>query len=168
MIVSFTGWRGWSDAAFIQRTIEDLFGRHAIEGRQSVPLQVRVGDAEGVDAIVRTFIAGMDASLMTVYFADWTTQGKAAGAIRNKRMLLGDDVFDPSPKVPTDLLVAFPQPGRIFSTKGSGTWNCIGQAQYRGIEVRIPAYTAANELSAADEPLLLLAGLAPPPGGDTA
>lgn len=164
MIVSFTGWRGWDDAKFIQRTIEDLFGRHAIEGRRDVPLQARVGDADGADAIVRTFLAGMDATLMTVYFADWTSQGKAAGAIRNKRMLLGDDPFDPSKGKPADLLIAFPQPGRLFSTKGSGTWNCIGQAHYRGVEVRIPAYTSAHEVSAADEPLLLLAGYGQPGG----
>ncbi len=166
MIVAFSGWRNWTDAAFVHRQIDLLWGDALLAGDRAVPLHVRVGDAAGLDAIVRKRIAGTDGAILSVYTANWDMEGRSAGAHRNRRMLLGDDPFDPAHGKPADLLIAFPQPGRVFSAKGSGTWNCIGQAHYRGVEVRIPAYTAANELSAADEPLLLLAGLAPPPGGE--
>jgi hypothetical protein len=159
MIVAFSGWRGWTDATFVHRQIDQLWGGHTMFGAREVPLHVRVGDARGLDAIVRTYIAGTDGAQLTVYEADWEREGKSAGGHRNRRMLLGDDAFDPSPGRPADLLVAFPEPGRVWSAKGSGTWNAIGQAHYRGIEVRIPAYTASAEVLAADEPLLLFAGI---------
>jgi UDP-N-acetylmuramoylalanine-D-glutamate ligase len=52
------------------------------------------------------------------YEADWDTHGKAAGPIRNKRML---DEGKP------DLVVAFPG--------GRGTANMISQARKAGVEV---------------------------------
>jgi hypothetical protein len=165
VIVAFTGWRAWTDAKFVHATIDAMWGRDALFGAREVPLQVRVGDADGLDAIVRNCIAGTDGALLTVYVADWTALGKAAGAVRNRDMLTGKSLWDPSPGRCADLLVAFPEPGRLFSTRGSGTWNCIGQAHYRGIEVRIPAYTASAEIRASDEPLLLMAGMAQPQSG---
>lgn len=144
MIVAFTGWRGWADAKFVHTTIDAMWGQDAMFGAREVPLQVRVGDATGLDEIVRTYIAGTDGALLTVYVADWTGLGKSAGPVRNKDMLLGRSLWDPSQGRPADLLVAFPQPDRPGPSQGSGTWNCIGQAHYQGIEVRIPAYTAVS------------------------
>lgn len=165
MILAVSGWRDWTDATFVHRQLDLIWGSDLIFGARALPLQVRVGDARGVDAIVRTFTAGTDGALLTVYAADWEREGKSAGGHRNRRMLLGDDPFDPSHGRPADLLLAFPQPGKVFTGKGSGTWNAVCQAHYRGIEVRIPAYTAAAELRAADEPLLLMAGIAQPSDG---
>lgn len=157
MILAVSGWRDWVDVQFVHRQLDLIWGDHSVFGR-TVPLQVRVGDARGVDAIVRSFIAGTDGALLTVYNADWEREGRSAGAHRNRRMLLGSDAFDPSHEKPADLLLAFPQPGRVFSTRGSGTWNCVGQAHYRGIEVRIPAYRVSDELRASEQPLLDMAG----------
>jgi len=52
------------------------------------------------------------------YKADWKHEGRAAGPIRNKRML---DEGSP------DLVVAFPG--------GRGTANMVGQARERGFEI---------------------------------
>ena len=158
MILAISGWREWTDVAFVHRQLDLIWGSDLVFGARAVPLHVRVGDARGVDAIVRTFVAGADGALLTVYSADWEREGKSAGAHRNRRMLLGTDAFDPSHDKPADLLLAFPQPGRVFSTRGSGTWNAIGQAHYRGIEVRIPAYGVSDELRGSDQPLLDMAG----------
>lgn len=158
MILAVSGWRDWTDAAFVQRQLDLVWGQDLVFGARSVPLQVRVGDARGVDAITRTFVAGTDGALLTVYVADWEREGVSAGSHRNRRMLLGEDPFDPSHGKPADLLLAFPQPGKVWNGKGSGTWNCVVQAHYRGIEVRIPAYRVSDELKASDQPLLDLAG----------
>jgi hypothetical protein len=56
------------------------------------------------------------------YEADWKHEGRAAGPIRNKRML---DEGSP------DLVVAFPG--------GRGTANMIGQARERGFEILVVA-----------------------------
>lgn len=158
MILAVSGWREWTDDTFVHRQLDQIWGSDLIFGARAVPLQVRVGDARGVDAIVRNFTAGTDGALLTVYTADWEREGKSAGGHRNRRMLLGEDAFDPSHGKPADLLLAFPEPGKVFSSRGSGTWNCVGQAHYRGIEVRIPAYRVSDELRASDQPLLDLAG----------
>lgn len=158
MILAVSGWREWTDDTFVHRQLDQIWGSDLIFGARAVPLQVRVGDARGVDAIVRTFVAGTDGALLTVYAADWEREGKSAGGHRNRRMLLGEDVSDPSPGKPADLLLAFPQPGHTWNGRGSGTWNCVCQAHYRGIEVRIPAYRVADEWRSVEQPLLDLAG----------
>lgn len=56
---------------------------------------IRVGDAKGVDAVVRGWHT--DAR---VYSADWDTYGKSAGPRRNEEMV--EDLG------PQDLLIAFP------------------------------------------------------------
>jgi hypothetical protein len=166
VIVAFSGWVAWTDAKFIRSTIDAMWGHHAMFGAAEVPLQVRVGDrADGLDAIVRNYIAGMDGTHLTVYTADVTALGKSAGAVCNKDMLLGNSLWDPSQDKPADLLVAFPRPDSPGPSLRSRTWNCIGQAHYRGVEVRIPAYAASAELLAVDEPLLLMAGMAQPASG---
>lgn len=146
MIVAFTGWRAWTDAPFIHTQIEDLLGRNAIFWERGVPLIARVGEAKGADQIVREWLHGTDGVTVTVYEADWDREDTSAGPHRNKRMLLGEDVFDPAYGKPADLLIGFPRPDRPCAFYRSGTWNCIGQAVYRGIEVRIPAYRATAQM----------------------
>lgn len=131
MIVAFTGWRGWTDDLFIRSQLDRLYA----DG-----MYVRVGDAAGVDHFIRTEVGRSGNWHMTVYVANWEGEGKAAGAIRNRRMLLGLDQQDPNHGRAADLLVAFPEPGRTKPSASSGSWNCIQQAHWRGIEVRIPGY----------------------------
>lgn len=155
MIVAFSGWRGWTDAPFIHAQIDKILAQQTMFGQPAVPLHIRVGDASGVDAIVRAWVFGIDAAVVTVYEANWDLEGKSAGPHRNRRMLLGEEVFDPAFGKPADLLVAFPQPNKPYGYKSAGTWNCIGQAHFRGIEVHIPAYRpSAEALRENADPLL--------------
>lgn len=139
MIVAFSGWRGWTDDLFIRQRIDEQWGHQLLFGHRNDDLIFRVGDAKGADAIVSAHLREAKVEPV-VYVAHWDAEGKAAGAIRNRRMLLGLDAHDPHPMRPADLLVAFPEPGMAKPIKGSGTWNAIEQAHWRGIEVRIPGY----------------------------
>lgn len=56
-----------------------------------------------------------------IYEADWNQYGKAAGPIRNQRMV--DDG--------ADIVLAFP----LESSRG--TWDCVRRAGIAGLEVRI-------------------------------
>lgn len=140
MIVAFSGWRGWTDDLFIRQRIDEYWGHQLLFGPRDQDLVFRIGDAKGVDAIITAHLLESGATPVT-YVANWEAEGKAAGAIRNRRMLLGLDTHDPHPMRAADLLVAFPEPGTAKPIRGSGTWNAIEQAHWRGIEVRIPGYT---------------------------
>lgn len=139
MIIAVSGWRGWTHGAFVRKELSNL-----ITYVDDYVFTVRVGDAAGVDAICRQYLADeMPTIEVVVYRADWANEGPAAGAIRNRRMLLGLDDPTPNANQKADLLLAFPQPGRTRPARNSGTWNAIHQAHWRGIEIRIPAYEAA-------------------------
>lgn len=75
------------------------------------------GGATGADKYAAHW-AGLCGIPVETYRADWNTQGKAAGPIRNKRML---DEGKP------DLVVAFPG--------GRGTANMVAQARKAGVKV---------------------------------
>lgn len=76
------------------------------------------GGAPGADAGARSFGEQKGIPVST-YEADWKTHGKAAGPIRNQRML---DEGKP------DLVIAFPG--------GRGTADMVRRARAAGIEVR--------------------------------
>jgi len=139
VIVAFSGWRGWTDDLFIRQCIDEQWGHQLLFGHRDDGPVFRVGDAKGADALVAAHLRETGTEPV-VYIAYWDAEGKPAGAIRNRRMLLGLDEHDPYPMQPADLLVAFPEPGQSRPIKGSGTWNAIEQAHWRGIEVRIPGY----------------------------
>lgn len=147
MIWALHGWRGWTDEQFIHRTIDDMFGHHAMFGPREIPVVVRTTDDEGAAAIVRHYVAGMDGAVLAMYGADWTSHGGSAWSVRDKRMLLGDDLWDPTAGKPADVLVSFPQPGAVWMGRGSRAWNCIGQAHLCAVEVRIPGYWQAEAAS---------------------
>jgi hypothetical protein len=139
VIVAFSGWRGWTDDLFIRQRIDEQWGHQLLFGPRDQDLTFRVGDAKGADAIIVAHL--LEAKVQPViYTANWEAEGKWAGPIRNRRMLLGLDSHDPHPMQPADLLVAFPEPGTAKPIRGAGTWNAIEQAHWRGIEVRIPGY----------------------------
>ena len=77
--------------------------------------EVRVGCAQGIDAIVRAECPGV-----TVYEAEWGKYGKNAGPLRNRKMLEG-----------AHRLVAF------WDGRSRGTLDCISQAVELGTDVRI-------------------------------
>jgi hypothetical protein len=54
--------------------------------------------------------------------ADWTTYGRAAGPIRNQRML---NEYHPN------LVLAFPDP------ESRGTWDMVRRAEKANVEVRV-------------------------------
>lgn len=76
------------------------------------------GGARGADACARGWAAEEGVKCVTVP-ADWATHGKAAGPIRNRRMLTD---FAP------DLVVAFPG--------GRGTADMVRQAEAAGVPVK--------------------------------
>lgn len=143
MIVAFSGWREWTDALFIQCVIDKEWGQRLLFGPVSDDVVFRVGDARGADTIIAAHLkaSGIEP---TIYVADWERFGRRkAGAIRNRDMLLGLCDKDPRPNEHADLLVAFPEPGRSKPERADldgGTWNAVKQAQWRGIEIRIPGY----------------------------
>jgi len=77
------------------------------------------GAASGVDSLAGLW-ARRNEIIEETYPADWKTHGKAAGPIRNKKML---DEGKP------DYVIAF------ISEKSKGTKNMVEQAEGRGIPV---------------------------------
>ena len=75
MVVMMTGSRRWTDVGTVLNTMAEHV--HPDE-------EVRVGDAKGLDAIVRLW---WPPKHTTVFEADWNTHGRAAGPLRNARML---------------------------------------------------------------------------------
>lgn len=138
-ILAVSGWRGWTDAPFIERWLE--WAR--LEGF----VLIRFGDATGVDEITFQWAARMRTEtgdlLLSRYMADWSRFNRGAGPIRNRQMLLGLKPDDPK-QSRADLLLAFPQPG-VLPGFGSGTWSCIGEACCQGIEVKIPPYGSVRQ-----------------------
>jgi hypothetical protein len=65
------------------------------------------------------------------YHADWKAHGKAAGPIRNQRMI---DEGKP------DLVLAFPRPG------SKGTWDMVNRAKKAGVEVHVVARVVRKDL----------------------
>jgi hypothetical protein len=83
------------------------------------PKRIAEGGARGADALAREWAAQSVAAVQCDTFAaDWTTDGKAAGVIRNGRMLRE---FKPT------LVVAFPG--------GKGTADMVRRAERAGVPV---------------------------------
>jgi len=76
------------------------------------------GGAPGADAGARTF-AERSAIPVVTYYADWEKHGRAAGPLRNQRM-----IHEGKP----DLVIAFPG--------GPGTADMVWRARKAGIPVR--------------------------------
>jgi len=105
------GGRKYSDIGAVHRSLDAVHRRTPIDA-------VIDGGALGADAIARAW--AWDEEIETVTFvADWEKDGRAAGPIRNRRML---DEGKP------DLVLAFPG--------GRGTANMMALARKAGVEVR--------------------------------
>lgn len=111
MIVVVTGGREFKNDEFIFETLDKLH-------RES-PINILVeGGARGADRGARLW-AKQNNVLSKTYYPDWMRYGNAAGAIRNRAMLIGE-----SP----DLVIAFPG--------DKGTKNMIMQARRAKVKVR--------------------------------
>lgn len=107
--VVVTGSRDWTDVAAVV---------WALSGYE--PQVLIHGAARGLDSIAADVALLLGVPVIEAMPADWVTHGKAAGTIRNQRML---DEGRP------DLVIAFPLPHSI------GTRHMIGAALRAGVPV---------------------------------
>lgn len=107
MRVLVCGGRGYSDAEAVARALNAL--------RPSLVIH---GAARGADALAATWAAAYGIPAQP-FPADWETYGRAAGHVRNARMLAEGK---------PDLVVAFPG--------GRGTEDMKRRARKAGVEVR--------------------------------
>lgn len=113
MKVLVCGGRDFNDYEKLTRTLNGIANARAPRS----PFSIIQGGARGADRLADEWAAESMISSYT-YKADWDKHGKAAGPIRNQRML---DEGKP------DLVVAFPG--------GRGTADMINRAKKAGIEV---------------------------------
>lgn len=140
MILTVSGWRGWTDARFV-------IGHLSTYRMYGDQLFLRVGCCPtGADKIIRDWLTETRFPRMTVYYADWSLPGRIGGPIRNGQMLRGEaNQLEPHPNVLTDKLLAFPQPGVKWRSPGSGTVGCIIEAAQLGVDLDIPGYKINTE-----------------------
>ena len=110
------GGRDFNDYGLLADTLVGLLGQYD-------PKEVTIisGHARGADKLGEQFANANECKLL-IFPADWDKQGKAAGFIRNQRM-----IEEGKP----DLVVAFP-------TKTSrGTFDMINKAKKAGLPVTV-------------------------------
>jgi predicted Rossmann-fold nucleotide-binding protein len=110
MIVLVCGGRAFKDYMIVARTLNSLNDQHAFT-------KLIHGGAPGADTMAARW-AEIHGVYRQVFYARWDLHGRAAGPIRNKRML---DEGNPN------LVVAFPG--------GSGTADMIKQTRAAGVEL---------------------------------
>lgn len=117
MKVLITGSRDWpyADKNIIRQAIIASGATIIIEG-----------NARGADAQARAIAEERGLEVRT-YPAFWKADGKAAGSMRNQRML---DQEAKKGDGPVDLVLAFPLETSV------GTWDMVERAEAAGIEVR--------------------------------
>lgn len=108
MRILVCGGRDYADYAKVDSILDTLKPTHIIQG-----------GASGADSLAWDY-AYVNNLPCTRYPALWKVQGKAAGPIRNQRML---DEGKP------DLVIAFPG--------GAGTADMVRRARKAGVEVRV-------------------------------
>ena len=112
-----TGSRDWTDCKLLFATLDNLTSK--LDRKR---LMVHVGDARGVDSLVRQWCFERRIA-MKVFHADWDTHRKAAGFIRNREMIEAAG--------PKAVCVAF------HKNNSPGTADCIRQAKKAGLQIRI-------------------------------
>jgi hypothetical protein len=111
--VIICGGRDFSNSVLLFKTMDVLHAEHQFRDMMQ-------GGARGADAMSRLWAKTHPEIVRWVSPAQWELHGKAAGPIRNSRML----------EWKPDLVVAFP-------TGGPGTADMIKQARAAGVEVII-------------------------------
>jgi hypothetical protein len=95
-----------------------------------------VGDANGVDRLVRDYLAATG-KRVEIYHAEGRQPWQLAA--RSKRMV------DECAKLGNAKLIAYPnrpcpagvKPGKNFNGRGSGTWGTIAYAKHLGLEIEV-------------------------------
>lgn len=110
-----TGGRTYSDAAKVAEVLSTVLAR------AGWPMRLLHGDATGADALAKAWAVEnqVEAVPFPVLLNEWRCYGKAAGPIRNARMVAQRP----------DLVVAFPG--------NDGTADCVAQARAAGIPVLV-------------------------------
>ena len=104
------GSRHWTDVVYLNAALDLMHSKYGF----SVLIE---GEQRGVDLMARAW-AEMRGLKVEPYEADWDRYGRAAGPIRNRRML---DEGRP------DLVIAFPG--------GVGTTHMVRHAERAGVEI---------------------------------
>lgn len=106
------------DARAWREHMELVFALEQIKADKGISVVIH-GYAQGADSLARIWVEGTNGEVLHAPFrADWRTHGKAAGPIRNQRMI---DEGKP------DLVVAFPG--------GKGTADMVRRAAAAGLPV---------------------------------
>lgn len=120
-MTTLTGSRDWSDRDAIARAL-NIARAEMSEAGIDAPVLVSGACPTGADRIAEEAWEGLGLPVER-HPADWGRHGRAAGPIRNQRMVdLG-----------ADICLAFLLPG------SRGTLHCMNAAKKAGIEVRITA-----------------------------
>lgn len=116
MIILACGCRDWTDARAIGRELERIEVQEPVHEFRLIH-----GKSRGADVLAWAEARALG-WIVEGYAADWLARGKAAGPIRNQRML---DEGKP------DLVLAF------WDGKSTGTLDMIKRATQAGVPVRI-------------------------------
>lgn len=116
--VIVTGSRNWADWEKLYAALMDEYRGWSYD----TMTVVHGGCPTGADAMAEQWVKHHNLFAKSdIYEADWEQYGRAAGPIRNQRMV--DDG--------ADIVLAFPLGG------SRGTWDCVRRAGLAGLEVRI-------------------------------
>ena len=105
------GGRGFSDRDMFNSAMGDL------TRLRGCPVRVIHGGAKGADAMAEEWAARCGTEFL-IFYADWTKHGRAAGPIRNQKML-----EEGKPQ----MVIAFPG--------GRGTADMVSRARKAGVDV---------------------------------
>lgn len=119
MRIIVTGSRDWSEPDVVYEAILNELPCMPWAVREPVTI-VHGGCPTGADAAAAAWVRSDDWADEEVFPALWNLEGKAAGPLRNQRMI----------KAGADLVLAFPLPG------GRGTQDCMRRAEAAGIPVK--------------------------------
>jgi hypothetical protein len=118
MRVLVTGDRHWDDEYIIAAVLDGFFVLSLnVYDEEFVVIE---GGADGADKFAREWSPNRDGVRHITERADWDRYGRAAGPIRNRKMV---DEHEP------DIFVAF----HDDLEKSKGTLDCVGYAQTQGV-----------------------------------
>jgi hypothetical protein len=123
MRVLICGSREWTDADLIRRELSAL---------QGVEVVVE-GEAPGADTLARQAAEQLGIPVLP-FSADWDRHGRAAGPLRNQRML---DEGKP------DLVLAFTD----GLNTSRGTANMVSRGRFAGLPVRVISHPGAGSVT---------------------
>lgn len=128
--VVVTGSREWSSRSLIHAALWAAFARSVGQPR------LAHGGATGADEIAGAMglVAARDLRgglTVEVYPANWDLDGRAAGPLRNQRMIEAERPH---------LVLAFPLP------RSRGTWDCVRRARAMGVPVVVVREDGTGEV----------------------